>query len=199
MSHTPFFSRHEWAKGNKAAAWLAHQLADRHLFVSYPKFKWRGEVFEAKSVKGDLASLLKWVEAYNSGDTVIAVHSITMVDYGIVFDRMDPETFEHSWLDVPTVREASFMVRYVEIPASKLIDVEVAPVELEEHPSYGDVFTKEDFIEMCQDGGIINSDGSGNLGTSTGIAEGYHVDPFRIAHDSFDWPEWATHVVWFNK
>lgn len=199
MSHTPFFSREEWAGNNKPAQWLARQLAERHLFVGRSKFKVAGCSIEAKSIKGNLSSLLKWIEAYNGGNTVIAVHAIDMVDSGVKFNYIDPLTGELKWLDVPVVTEASFVLRYAVIPSNLLDRITVSPVELEAHPSYGDVFTKEDFIEMCQDGVIINSDGCGNLGTSTGIAEGYHVDPFRIARDSFDWPEWATHVVWFNK
>lgn len=58
-------------------------------------------------------------------------------------------------------------------------------------PSYGDVFTMEEWLEQLDSGGIIDDDGCGHY-AKDGMMAG-DSDPFS------DEPEDATHVVWFNN
>ncbi len=62
-------------------------------------------------------------------------------------------------------------------------------------PDYGDVFTKQDFIESVAAGAFTDDDGSGTL-SKDGKNSNVHVKPSDV--DGMDW-HGATHVVWFNK
>jgi hypothetical protein len=62
---------------------------------------------------------------------------------------------------------------------------------LEPNPGYGELFTAEDFLKEIQRGSIIPyEDGSAYWATST------HHEQKRYTAVK---PEWATHVMWFNK
>lgn len=61
---------------------------------------------------------------------------------------------------------------------------------------FGDLFTKEEYLEACQDGGFVDSDGFGHPGD-----ENYHDSDLFIKPSDGDKniPEEATHVVWYNR
>lgn len=63
-------------------------------------------------------------------------------------------------------------------------------------PEYGDLFTVEQFKEMCDSGCLINSDGSGEYATETACSrvEALPSD-FKRGIINRDY----THVVWYNK
>lgn len=61
----------------------------------------------------------------------------------------------------------------------------------EEKENYGDVFTREDWVNLCRVGAFVPSDGCGYWGTETHYS--YDFDCFG------EEPEGATHVHWFNK
>jgi len=65
-----------------------------------------------------------------------------------------------------------------------------------EKPDVGDVLTKEDFFEGCEDGMFIDYDGYGypmlNGLSDTGIT-------IRPSNHKTKWPDDATHIEWFNK
>jgi hypothetical protein len=71
------------------------------------------------------------------------------------------------------------------------------PPDLFPFPIYGDLFTMEQFRQDCADGYFIDYDGSGCLATATGMSrEVIYPSMFK---QGVVFPEWATHVVWFNK
>ena len=62
----------------------------------------------------------------------------------------------------------------------------------------GDLMTIEEFIENVLDGTFTNNDGSGYLATST-KGSNIEVSPTALMYGTFYVPEWATHVIWYNK
>ena len=69
-------------------------------------------------------------------------------------------------------------------------------VKFEEIPSYGDLFTIEDFRGYCLDGVIMDDDGSGNYATHDQMSN-VDAQPSLIEKGEIDLR--FTHVVWFNK
>lgn len=63
-------------------------------------------------------------------------------------------------------------------------------------PSWGDLMTRQDFVETVECGGFIDYDGDGHLATETQCSD-ISICPSMVK--SFKWPVWATHVVWYNK
>lgn len=66
-------------------------------------------------------------------------------------------------------------------------------IMLNPDPNFGDLFTLEEWKEHLQNGLFIEDDGSG-----------YWADDFKHTDDGdvFDIstkPDWATHILWFNK
>lgn len=59
-------------------------------------------------------------------------------------------------------------------------------------PSYGDLLTVTEFFENRESGGLISSDGSGYYATPDGFDRASNV--WEVEQ-----PDWATHVIWFNK
>jgi hypothetical protein len=47
-------------------------------------------------------------------------------------------------------------------------------------------------------GGFIDYDGSGVFATSAQKSD-VGVWPSMLSYPWFVWPEWATHVVWYNR
>lgn len=66
-------------------------------------------------------------------------------------------------------------------------------------PDYGDHMTWDDFAESCEDGSFIDYDGDGHLATADKCSN-ITVLPSML-EDGSNWkkPDWATHVVWYNK
>jgi hypothetical protein len=69
-----------------------------------------------------------------------------------------------------------------------------API-LKKIPDYGDHMTRESFLSDVEDGGFIDYDGHGHLATADQETN-WIVKP-STANEP--WPEWATHVVWYNR
>ena len=61
----------------------------------------------------------------------------------------------------------------------------------------GDLFTINEFNEMCIDGAVTDNDGHGYFATNERFCREL---PVLCCHFSDkQTPHWATHVVWFNK
>ena len=69
-------------------------------------------------------------------------------------------------------------------------------LEFEKLPDYGDLIEKEEFIENCKARAFIDYDGNGCLASKDKMSN-VRISPSQIG--TFYWPEWATHVVWFNR
>lgn len=63
----------------------------------------------------------------------------------------------------------------------------------------GDLMTKEEFIAHVDSGMFIDYDGWGNVADVNVYDGNIVVRPSEVLYDDFDWPEWATHVVWYNR
>ncbi len=59
------------------------------------------------------------------------------------------------------------------------------PLSFEPLSEWGDHMTRESFIATVACGGFIDYDGDGDLATE--------ADPHYV------WPDWATHVMWYNR
>lgn len=59
-------------------------------------------------------------------------------------------------------------------------------------PSYGELMTVTEFFESRENGWLILSDGSGYYATADGFDRASSV--WEVEQ-----PDWATHVMWFNK
>jgi hypothetical protein len=66
------------------------------------------------------------------------------------------------------------------------------PDLLPHEPNFGDLFTAEEWSDAVSDGAFIPSDGCGCWAT----AQGFSDDHDKVFGPK---PDWATHVVWFNK
>lgn len=60
-----------------------------------------------------------------------------------------------------------------------------------------DLLTREEFIDCVKCGGFINDDGYGHL--SDGNFHSYYASIYPSQVARFDWPAWATHIIWFNR
>lgn len=63
-------------------------------------------------------------------------------------------------------------------------------------PDYGDHMTLQDWISACDCGGFIDYDGHGDLATADQCSN-FQISPSE--RHLVKIPEWATHVVWYNK
>lgn len=78
-----------------------------------------------------------------------------------------------------------------------------------EIPNYGTLMTVEDFAECVKTGGFIDYDGWGNLAivdkcssltvTPSSFKKGKCFTAIFEHRDQIDIPDWATHVVWYNR
>ncbi len=62
-------------------------------------------------------------------------------------------------------------------------------------PSYGDLMTVSEFREHCESGMFIDYDGHGYPATEKQMDGGVTIRPSSRTLI----PEWATHIVWFNR
>lgn len=74
------------------------------------------------------------------------------------------------------------------------------PVKFTTTNNYGncpddDVYTVEEFIECCNDGAFIDSDGSGYPVKDTLADRSISIYPSNLKKIPND----ATHIVWYNK
>lgn len=65
-------------------------------------------------------------------------------------------------------------------------------------PNYGDHMTFESFKESVESGCLMDDDGHGDLATADGCSN-ITINPSQLDDDSWKKPDWATHVVWYNK
>lgn len=62
---------------------------------------------------------------------------------------------------------------------------------------HGDLITLEDFTEMVKDGGLIDFDGHGYLAQKSTYCKSEMIVPSEVK--TFHFPEWCTHILWFNR
>jgi len=64
------------------------------------------------------------------------------------------------------------------------------------------VMTREEFIGCVECGDFIDYDGFGEFATETeklDLGQDAWLWPSMLDNPKFKWPEWATHVVWYNR
>jgi len=67
----------------------------------------------------------------------------------------------------------------------------------EKIPDYGDLIPLEEFIEDVKSGTFIDYDGFGEMATENETS-GVSIKPSQI-HKGYNFPEWCTHILWFNR
>ena len=76
-------------------------------------------------------------------------------------------------------------------------------VELTPFPPYGDLMTAEEFITEVKRGSFIPYDGDRYWATATGESRLNVWETLQNSRDMKVWetkkPEWATHVMWYNR
>ena len=65
------------------------------------------------------------------------------------------------------------------------------------NPNYGDLIPVEDFIEAVTVGAFIDYDGHGYWANKEGHETSVEVRPSTVR--KMLPPDWATHVLWFNR
>lgn len=93
------------------------------------------------------------------------------------------------------------------------VNKKLEPVWEQLDSSCGDLFTLKDFKDSVESGGFIDYDGFGSLSNGKQIAKNFTVKPSWFKKDKVhfgnifldkrmklvDIPNWATHVVWYNR
>ena len=69
--------------------------------------------------------------------------------------------------------------------------------KFESIPEYGEHMTLQEYIDCVACGGFIDYDGFGELATETQISN-IKTYPSDL-DDEVQWPEWCTHIMWYNK
>lgn len=65
-------------------------------------------------------------------------------------------------------------------------------------PKYGDKMVIKEWLDCCKTNFFIDYDGWGYYATAKRMSE-VKVRPSDTEAPDFAIPEWATHIVWFNK
>jgi hypothetical protein len=65
-------------------------------------------------------------------------------------------------------------------------------------PTYGNLYTLEEFMENCRNGGFIDYDGFGNFATAKEMYN-KEVYPSDVLKKNFKPQPEFTHVMWFNR
>lgn len=60
----------------------------------------------------------------------------------------------------------------------------------------GEHMTREEFLAAVRDGDFTDDDGFASLATDIQVSD---IDVDASEAHAYDWPDWATHVVWYNK
>lgn len=68
------------------------------------------------------------------------------------------------------------------------------PIVWESFPDYGDLMSVDEFAQSVEDGSFIDYDGYGYWAVADKMSD-VVVRPSTVD----DKPEWATHVIWFNR
>ena len=69
---------------------------------------------------------------------------------------------------------------------------------MEQLPDYGDLIPLDEFKGACDCGAFIDYDGFGHYATKHQMDGDYEVRPSNVVKGEVA-PEWATHVMWFNR
>lgn len=116
-----------------------------------------------------------------------------------IIDKIVAERYESK--DPAVLLLLRGMVAEIVARAFALRDAPVAspgPLMRKTEPRDGDLMTKQDFVDACRSGALIDYDGFGDLATET-----HHCSDFRVYPSqcrlSGGWPKWATHVLWYNR
>lgn len=69
--------------------------------------------------------------------------------------------------------------------------------------NYGIIFTLQEFIDLCKNDLLKDSDGYGLLSDGQYVDAHREILPSYVVNGNIDpkiksWPEWATHICW-NK
>ena len=72
------------------------------------------------------------------------------------------------------------------------------PIKLRRKIEYGDLMSRKEFILNCECGGLNDDDGSGSLSDGLSVHKSHRIHPSDV-NAAYEWPVWATHVVWYNK
>jgi hypothetical protein len=67
---------------------------------------------------------------------------------------------------------------------------------MEELPDYGDHMTLEEWFDAVKCRMFIDYDGCGDLATIDKVSK-IGISPSQSK--DFDFPEWCTHIVWYNR
>lgn len=67
-------------------------------------------------------------------------------------------------------------------------------VDVDDH-----LMTKEEFIDSCKRGWFIDYDGVGDLSDGFFLSMSHKIYPSEVKRGTYEWPLWATHVVWYNR
>ncbi len=66
-------------------------------------------------------------------------------------------------------------------------------------PDYGDLFKISVFIAQCRLNNLIDYDGHGYFATVSSYDDKKQISPSMIVDDEIGIPDWATHILWFNR
>ena len=106
-------------------------------------------------------------------------------------DAIDAAIFSSDFFHNPVRRED--LISKLERWRRGLKEVANVSPKLDPLPEYGDLITLEEFSKNVIDGMFIPYDGDGYLATKDGMSREHSCWSLD------DRPEWATHVMWFNK
>jgi hypothetical protein len=97
------------------------------------------------------------------------------------------------------LRAADFEKKYTELAKQaedrskpKKSGIKFRKLEADDH-----LMTWDEFVKDCLDGNLIDYDGFGELATATEVSN-VSVSPETTLRSN-EKPEWATHVVWYNR
>lgn len=74
-----------------------------------------------------------------------------------------------------------------------MIDIKFSPI-----PKHGDLILMNEFKKYCYEGMFIDYDGYGYLSTKTKVSD-VVIRPSMLDNKKCIIPNWATHVMWFNR
>ena len=69
-------------------------------------------------------------------------------------------------------------------------------INFEPHNDIGDLMPLKQFLECVEFGGFIDYDGFGHLATIDKESD-ITISPSKV--NSYKFPKWCTHIVWYNR
>lgn len=61
-----------------------------------------------------------------------------------------------------------------------------------------DLMSQSDWLDAVESGSLTDDDGYGVLATDV-LKSDIVINPSDYSKEDYDWPNWATHVVWYNR